>query len=186
LTSELGDKPTVPDVARWLRTATAGDRQAMHSLYQYYRTTVNAVVLAHAPRNEASDLVQDVFLAAFTKLNSLRDFDAFGAWLITIARNKAKDLNRRRRRRTDLSDEAPIEDVPDPRADPSAEARVLAILHHVRSLPEAYRETLLMRLVEGLTGPEIATRTSMTPESVRVNLCRGMKLLRDLIQEESQ
>ena len=49
----------------------------------------------------------------------------------------------------------------------------------IRDRPEAYRETLLMRLVEGLSGPEIAERTGLTPESVRVNLHRGMKLLRD-------
>ena len=49
----------------------------------------------------------------------------------------------------------------------------------VRSLPEAYRETLVLRLVEGMTGPEIAERTGMTPDSVRVNLCRGMKMLRE-------
>ena len=46
------------------------------------------------------------------------------------------------------------------------------------SLPDAYRETLMLRLVEGLTGPEIAERTGLTPASVRVNLHRGMKLLR--------
>ena len=48
----------------------------------------------------------------------------------------------------------------------------------IRALPEAYRDTLMLRLVEGMTGPEIAWRTGLTPESVRVNLCRGMKLLR--------
>jgi RNA polymerase sigma-70 factor (ECF subfamily) len=36
----------------------------------------------------------------------------------------------------------------------------------------------MLRLVEGMTGPEIAVRTNLTPDSVRVNLCRGMKLLR--------
>ena len=50
----------------------------------------------------------------------------------------------------------------------------------IRGLPEAYRETLIMRLVEGMTGPEIAARTGLTPESVRVNLCRGMKMLREI------
>jgi RNA polymerase sigma-70 factor, ECF subfamily len=45
-------------------------------------------------------------------------------------------------------------------------------------LPECYRETLTLRLVEGMTGPEIAAQTGLTPDSVRVNLCRGMKLLR--------
>ena len=57
--------------------------------------------------------------------------------------------------------------------------RLLAI---VRTLPDAYRETLVLRLVEGLTGPEIAERTGLTPASVRVNLHRGMKLLREKLE----
>ena len=48
----------------------------------------------------------------------------------------------------------------------------------IRGLPEAYRETLMLRLAEGLTGPEISARTGLTPGSVRVNLHRGMTLLR--------
>jgi RNA polymerase sigma-70 factor (ECF subfamily) len=55
----------------------------------------------------------------------------------------------------------------------------LAILDTIRSLPEAYSETLVLRLVEGMTGAEIAERTGLTPASVRVNLHRGMKLLRE-------
>ena len=53
----------------------------------------------------------------------------------------------------------------------------------IRSLPDAYRETLLLRLVEGLTGPEIAERTGLTAGSVRVNLHRGMALLRAALTE---
>ena len=55
----------------------------------------------------------------------------------------------------------------------------LAVLAAIRTLPDAYRETLVLRLVEGMTGPEIATRTGLTPASVRVNLHRGMKQLRE-------
>jgi RNA polymerase sigma-70 factor (ECF subfamily) len=58
----------------------------------------------------------------------------------------------------------------------------LAVLALIRTLPEAYRDTLVLRLVEGLTGPEIAERTGLTPASVRVNLHRGMKLLREKLQ----
>jgi len=53
-----------------------------------------------------------------------------------------------------------------------------AVLDAVMSLPDAYRETLILRLVEGMTGPEIAARTGMTHGSVRVNLHRGMEQLR--------
>ena len=61
-------------------------------------------------------------------------------------------------------------------APPTAEAT--EALEAIRSLPEAYRETLMLRLVGGRNGPEIAERTGRTPASVRVNLHRGMKLLR--------
>ena len=52
----------------------------------------------------------------------------------------------------------------------------------IQRLPESYRETLMLRLVEGMTGPEIAARTGLGADSVRVNLCRGMKLLRDQLE----
>ena len=50
-----------------------------------------------------------------------------------------------------------------------------AILDAIRALPDAYRETLILRLVEGMTGPEIAARTGLTHGSVRVNLHRARK-----------
>ena len=53
------------------------------------------------------------------------------------------------------------------------------ILETVRSLPEAYRETLILRLVEGMTGREIAAKTGLSHGSVRVNLNRGMQQLRE-------
>ena len=65
---------------------------------------------------------------------------------------------------------------------PTAEA--YEVLEVIRGLPEAYSETLIMRLVEGMTGPEIAERTGLTPGSVRVNLHRGMKLLRQQLGVE--
>ena len=60
-------------------------------------------------------------------------------------------------------------------------ADAFLVLDLIRKLPEAYQETLVFRLVEGMTGPEIAEKTGLTPESVRVNLCRGMKMLRELL-----
>ena len=59
------------------------------------------------------------------------------------------------------------------------------MLAAIRRLPEAYRETLVLRLVEGMTGPEIAERTGLTPGSVRVNLHRGMQLLREALGRRS-
>jgi RNA polymerase sigma-70 factor, ECF subfamily len=90
-----------------------------------------------------------------------------------IARNRATDFHRRTTDCVELPDELP---GPDGTA---ARTEALAALETIRTLPEAYRETLVLRLVEGLTGPEIAGRTGLTAASVRVNLHRGMKLLRE-------
>ncbi len=68
-------------------------------------------------------------------------------------------------------------------ADADVRAEALEALAAIRAMPEAYRETLTMRLVEGLSGPEIAAATGLTHDSVRVNLSRGMRLLRERLGE---
>jgi RNA polymerase sigma-70 factor (ECF subfamily) len=87
-----------------------------------------------------------------------------------IARNRAMDFHRRSRETVEVTDDLKSND--------SSGAKAEEILAIIRTLPDAYRETLVLRLVEGMTGPEIAGRTGLTPASVRVNLHRGMKLLR--------
>lgn len=64
-------------------------------------------------------------------------------------------------------------------ASPHTVAEAAQVLAVIQRLPDAYRETLVLRLVQGLTGPEIAELTGLTADSVRVNLHRGFKLLRD-------
>jgi RNA polymerase sigma-70 factor (ECF subfamily) len=122
--------------------------------------------------------VQEAFAVAFRRLDTLADPSAFGAWLLQIARRTAVDHRRRAKHSVELTAEAALVNAP-PRAEA---AEVLAALE---ALPEAYRETLAMRLIEGMTGPEIAEATGLQPESVRVNLCRGMKLLREKLGVEA-
>ncbi len=158
-----------------VEAAQAGDRAAFGMLYERYGAMVHGVLIARIPYDEVEDLVQDVFLVALERLRTLRNPAAFAGWLAAIARNHAVDYHRR----TPATVEAA--DPPAPSDGPRAEA--LEVLAIIRDLPEAYRETLALRLVEGMTGPEIAERTGLTPGSVRVNLHRGMKLLRERLGE---
>jgi RNA polymerase sigma-70 factor (ECF subfamily) len=166
--------PVETDIARLVRGARGGDRAAFAELYQRFARMVHGVVLARIARhgqNDVDDVVQDVFVTALERLHELREPAAFGGWLATIARHRATDHGRRLRVMEALADDLAARD-PD-------HLEALAILETVRSLPEAYRETLILRLVEGMSGAEIADRTGLTPASVRVNLHRGMKLLRE-------
>jgi RNA polymerase sigma-70 factor (ECF subfamily) len=155
-----------------------GDREAFGPLYKLYAPMVHGILLARVPFDEVDDLVQDVFLLAFKKLHTLRDNAAFGGWLAMITRNHAMNFHRRPRASEELTEDMA-------RTDSSLnEAR--EVLGVIRSLPDAYRETLILRLVEGMTGPEIAERTGLMPDSVRVNLHRGMKLLREKLRGEER
>jgi len=159
------------DIARLVRDAQRGDRAAFADLYQRFARMVHGIVLARTVRTEVDDVVQDVFVTALERLADLREPAAFGGWLAAIARHRATD----HRRRTTIT-ESLVDDVAAPRDPDYLQAR--AILDAVRALPDAYRETLILRLVEGMTGAEIADRTGLTAASVRVNLHRGMRLLR--------
>ena len=171
----LGDATTTRsrEDADLVRTAQGGDRAAFGLLYERYGPMVHGVLLARVPWEHVDDLVQDVFLTALERLATLRTPAAFGAWLAAIARNRATDHHRRER----PQDRVEVADLPAVAPEPGGEAA--AILALIRTLPEAYREPLTLRLVEGMTGPEIAARTGLTVGSVRVNLHRGMKHLRE-------
>ena len=160
--------------------ARDGDRAAFNGLYRRFAGAIHAVALAHAPPADAHDVVQDSFVRAWAHLAELREPDAFAAWIIGIARRRALDVRRSQKRRGGPAvalEEGSITAGPVP----AGEAKEALVA--ISALAETYRETLTMRLVEGMSGPEIAEVTGMTPESVRVNLCRGMKLLRERLEK---
>lgn len=169
--SETSEDATLVSAAR------DGDRAAFGRLYDRYARMVHGLLLAKVPLAEVDDLVQDVFMMALRRLSTLRDIGSFGAWLAAIARNRANDYHRRSSPEEQVSEDTPDESIESGNTSGDHEGPA-AILDTVKTLPAAYRETLILRLVEGMTGPEIAARTGMTHGSVRVNLHRGMQQLR--------
>ncbi|MGC1484340.1 MAG: sigma-70 family RNA polymerase sigma factor [Candidatus Acidiferrum sp.] len=165
--------------------ARAGDRAAFGALYARYARMVHGILLAKVPATDVEDLVQDVFLRALPRLCDLRHTERFGPWLAAITRNRANDYHRQSRSLGSVR-ESLSEDEELPASSTALDAEAATILAFVRSLPDAYRETLILRLVEGMTGPEIAAHTGLTPGSVRVNLHRGMKQLREKLTQTSR
>ena len=171
-----GPPPSADIDGALVMAARRRDRAAFARLHDRYAPMVHGILMARVPLQEADDLVQDVFLHALRKLPDLRDPDAFGPWLAAIARSFTVRFHRRRRDTSELPDDLPADSRGTAGGAAASEAR--SALAAIRGLPDAYRETLILRLVEGLTGPQIAACTGLTPGSVRVNLHRGLKLLR--------
>jgi RNA polymerase sigma-70 factor, ECF subfamily len=153
--------------------ARNGDAEAFGDLYRRFGRFVHGLLLARLPPEDAADVAQDVFVHAWTMLGTLREPAAFGTWIAAIARRRAADHLRARHVH------AALEDTAAARETQTSTLGALEILAAIKDLPLAYRETLVLRLVEGHSGPEIAALTGLKPDSVRVNLHRGFKLLRE-------
>src|SRR5690606_8822538 len=110
------------------------------------------------------------------RLSGLRDPKAFAPWLACIARNLAHDWHKRGYPRRELAREPEQLDAERGPARDLEEA--LGLLAAIQHLPEGQRELLVLRFVEGLSGPEIAAALGMTHGSVRVKLHRGVAALR--------
>lgn len=161
-------------IAALVADARRGHDHAWDRLFRRFAPVVHGILLGSVPFTDAEDLTQHVFETALRHLPGLRDDHTFPGWLAKIARNAAMDFHRRPGPVTSIE----FEDVPvAARQEDQVDAQ--RVLQIIRGLPEAYRETLLLRLVEGLSGPEIAVATGLTEGSVRVNLHRGMSLLRE-------
>ena len=161
-----------------VNAAQRGDASAFEELYATYAPMVHGILLGRLAAFDADDVLQDVFMTAYTKLGSLREAAAFPAWIARIARNRAEDFRRGAVESVELDVEYAS------RASQSASLEAAQALAAIRELPDTYRETLTLRLVEGMTGPEIAQRTGLTHGSVRVNLHRGMELLRAALEDK--
>ncbi len=167
-------------------SAQEGDRTAFGRLYDRYARMVHGILLCRVPPPEVDDLVQEVFLAALRQLHALREVNRFGAWLSAITRNRANDYYRKSGPEAALTEPVSEEQTEGRPNNPAEVQEAATILAVVRTLPESYREPLILRLVEGLTGPEIAARTGLKHGSVRVNLCRGMQMLREKLNDRAR
>src|SRR6185436_1644918 len=111
-----------------IRAVAAGDRDAFSRLYADFSRMVHAIVLGRVPRRDVDDLVQDVFITAYTRIRELRDPSSFGGWLAAIARNRATDHLRQAREQLALPDDLPGGDP--------IEAETFAVLEVIRKLPD--------------------------------------------------
>ena len=184
---ELSDVEILAEVA-------AGDIDAYGKIVGRYRGRLyNFVFRFVSDRETAEDIVQETFLRAFRKRKEYRAIANFSTWLFTIAGNLAKSELRRRKRwrlfslHRDSDSDTGIE-LPDEsfRPDKVAESSMtdVQIQDAIRSLPENYRQVILLRDVEGMSYQEISEIVDCPVGTVksRVNRAR-IKLQQKLRQE---
>lgn len=133
-------------------------------------------------KHVAEDLVQETFLRAWRSLDSLKDEKAAKSWLITILRRE--NARRFERKRFDMSEyeEASVMDTKTISNEQEIENHWLR--EKIALMPEEYREPLVLQVIGGFSGEEIADLLSLNKNTVMTRLFRARNQLKDALDEE--
>jgi len=165
--------------------ARQGEEFAFGLLVERYQRAAYAVALSVTGRHEdAEDAAQESFLVALDRLDECRNPERFAGWLMTIVRNRAKNLVRREALRE--MDQVPAGTrtrAPTPeRAAEAAELRGI-LEEAMHGLPEVQRQIVMLHDLEGWKHREIAERLGLPSGTVRSHLHFARKALRAALEK---
>ena len=169
--------PSSPGEATDVAEAAAGDRRAFERLYRRHVDRVHTLAARMMSRDEAPEIVQDVFVRAWQKLGTFRGEAQFGTWLHRLAVNVI--LTRRaghaRHRSRFLDDEIAFENAP---ARPSQREHRIDFERAIAQLPPGARAVLVLHDIEGWRHEEIADHLSVSTGTTKAQLHRARMLMR--------
>lgn len=170
-----------------VRRARRGDERAFGLLVSRYQRAAYAVAYSVTGRHEdAEDAAQESFLVALERLEECRSPERFGGWLMTIVRNRSRNLVRREVLRE--TDQVPIGASSNTLA-PDREAELSELQDSLRTaldaLTDVQREIVLLHDLEGWKHREIADRLDLPSGTVRSHLHFARKALREALGSPS-
>lgn len=181
-------KPTNQNTEQLVALCRSGNQSAQLEIYnRYYKAMYNASFRIVKDRFEAEDIMQDSFLTAFTKLETLKDAKIFGPWLKRIVINNSIYHYRK----TIKNNEVPLDDLLYKVEDNSSGAdndyeftniKAQQVLNTMKSLKDNYRIALTLNLIEGYDYEEISSIMNITNANCRTTISRAKESLRKKLQ----
>ena len=167
-----------------------GDQEAFAQLVQrYQRLVFNLIYRMLQHYDEATEITQETFLAAWQGLPSFRGDARFPTWLYRIAYNcSLKQLELRKRDRAlqaALAAEKTLENTDDEQrenAELDARDRQILVQEHLSRLPAKYRIVLILRHLQDMTYEEMAEILTMPIGTIKTHLFRARNLLKERLQ----
>ena len=164
-----------------------GDVRSYEELVRRYERLVGSVLYSYARREiSVEDLVQEVFLRAYDRLETFNPEYRFKTWLLAIANNLGVDTLRRRREVTEFIPEAHGETGGGPEAVAVERERARGVREAVTALPETYAVPIVLRYAEGLSYAEIAEVMEISVAAVKSRLFRARNMLAERIGENGE
>ncbi len=161
-----------------LEAAIGGDAGALETLLVQCRPRLLHYAAQTCRASDTEDAVQEALLILHRRLPTLRSAAAFASWVFQIVRRECLRLERR------LGFSAAEEDWENAGAAylsvPKTDIEMrLDIAAAIQSLPDLYREVIILRDFEELTVSEIALRLGLVPATVKTRISRGRQLVRE-------
>ncbi len=166
--------PPLAEEDELIASAQMGSLEAFSALYEHYLPIVYNRVRCVVPEEDVEDVTQNTFLAAIRSLKSFRSESCFGTWLRTITNRQIAEYYRHRKqiivplRESRVGQHAPA---------PSEDAVLLQ--QALCSLPQKYREVLLLRLAEAMPFQEIAQLQGCSLEASKSLFRRAVAALHE-------
>lgn len=171
----------------------AGDTLALQELFNRYEKMVfNTAYRMLMNRNEAMDIVQDVFVLVLRKASTFKGESKFTTWLYRVTINCCKDMQRKRKRDISIDEPTeegyqPLEDTlksketPPPEIAESAELQ-RTVREAIFSLPPKFKEIIILYDIEGLSYQEISDVLGIKMGTVKSRLNRARASLADALE----
>ena len=183
-----------------IRRLQAGDDTAVHELAERYGSRIFQLAMRYMKnREDAEEVVQDVLLKVYRKIDAFRGDAALSSWIYRITFNtamsrlrtsrlaRAADAERERALAADAGGERAADRQPaDWSRMPDEELLRLqlreAVAEAIAELPEIYRAPLVLRDIEGLSTEEASTRLHLKDQTLKSRLHRGRLMLRERLR----
>ncbi len=155
------------------------NEQLFETVYSNYADMLYRLALSYLNhREDAQDVVQDVFTKYMCGLHFPMDKEHEKAWFIRVTINHCHDSLRRRKHRTHAS----LDEVADL---PEKEQEIPFMLQEtLQSLPDKYRAVIILHYLEGFSVQEIATICGISVSATKMRLLRGRELLKEELKKE--
>ncbi len=180
------------DDAHLASAARNGDRAAFEALVTLHKATLYRIARRYVGQSDdAYDIVQDTFVAAWLSLSRFDASQAFGPWIRTILLNKCRDVSRRHAVRRKLMhwfglsdpDSAAVE-LPDTDREThdGSDVRLAALDRAIATLPPRLKEPLVLTALQGMSHRDAAAQLGLTTKAVELRVHRARRKLLELLQ----
>lgn len=158
---------------------TAGETLTVQMLVRKYASAVLGLCIAHTKNfHDSEDIMQEVFLKAFTKIRTLRDADRARSWLLQIARRMCIDYHRKR---------STTQLIPEDMSAPSKAGNedIERLYEAISKLPDGYREPITLYYLNGRNCTGVARTLGLSEDAVRSRLVRARFRLHEILSEDT-